>query len=106
MLIEDESFTAGQEKDFDVARDYTSAYFQIIWRFGTTQALMQVPTFIDTGDNDVRFLQLTTSYQSIEPSDTMKIKRVGTTGFRIKNDSVTGYYLLAAITELRKITGS
>lgn len=106
MLVENEWFTAGQEKDFDVARDYTDAYLQIIWRFGTTQNVIQVPTYVDTGDNDVRFLQLTASYQSIEPSNTMKIKYNGTTGFRIKNDSVTDYYLLAAITELRKITGS
>lgn len=107
MLIMNELFVAGQEKDYDIARIYTNSDVMIISRYASGAATLALPAGIDTGANNVRFLRIVAAYQDMLAGGCFEAKDTpgGAGGFRVKNNSGDSYYLLAMILELRQVTG-
>lgn len=107
LLLENESFTTGQEKTFDAVtpRDYVGAYITT-W-VDVEQSPMPLPYSIDQSQNFPTFLQLTTSYQSMyeyagTPS-VFEIKALVAGGFMIKNNSGVSRWITGAILENRHV---
>lgn len=108
LFIENESFTAGQEKTFDavVPRDYIGAYITT-W-VDVDQSPMPLPYSIDDEQNYPTFIQLTTSYQPMyeygggTPS-VFEIKALVAGGFMIKNTGGISRWIMGAILENRHV---
>ena len=107
LLLENESFTTGQEKTFDAVepRDYVGAYITT-W-VDVEQSPMPLPYSIDNEQNFPTFIQLTTSYQPMyeyggTPS-VFEIKALVAGGFMIKNTGGISRWITGAILENRHV---
>jgi len=97
MVFANVSFTAGEEKDFDVNRDWDGMLTCNIVRMSTGSLALP---YTETNSNYVRpaWLLLSTSYQELNSGAIFDIKALATGGIRIKNTHGSdSYYLTGSL---------
>ena len=108
IMLWNELFTAGQEKDFDTNRDYTSKFvFTQLENFAAEQvSILEMSNDIPTRINLLGLNYNTGISGYIDGRQFFKIKALASGGFRMYNTSLSNWYLCGYIFEIRNEIGA